>query len=118
MQARMTYTFVPDLAEVDWIREHLVERSTVEPVAARLFAVLCDSYFGSDASSIQILHQQPYGTEFQVSSKDPSHCLRFRLIHNKVALNHVVTNRNQTADPHPLLLGGGDLVPDPLPGDF
>src|ERR1700685_263866 len=47
MQAGMTGTLVPNLAEVNRIRKQLIERTAGECVAARLPAVLWDPCFGA-----------------------------------------------------------------------
>ena len=70
VQARMTDTLVTNLTDVDGIRKQHVERTTEKRVPARRSSILCDPYFGADAAAIQIFHQQPDGTEFQVSAKD------------------------------------------------
>src|ERR1700677_520851 len=115
MQAGMTGTLMPNLAEINRIRKQLVERTAGECVAARLPAVLCDPDFGADASPIQIFHQEPDATELQISAKYLSHRLRFRLIDHQATLMHVVADRDQTTHPYALLLGSGDLVADSLP---
>jgi hypothetical protein len=84
----------------------------------RGLAILCNPHFRTDASSIQILHQEPNRPKFEVSSDDLPHRFCFFLIHDQATVDYVVTDRYQTAHPHPLLLGGGDLVADSFAGDL
>ena len=57
--------------------------------------ISCDPHFRSDAATVQILHQKPDGPEFQVTPKDLSDRLCFRLIHDETSINHVVADRRR-----------------------
>jgi len=39
-------------------------------------------------------------------------------MYEELAVFELIAQRNHAADPDPLLLGRGDLVPDALPGDL
>src|ERR1700730_11599931 len=110
MQSPLVDALVANLANVNGIGKQFVERSPEKQVPTRSFTVPCNSHLRADATTIQILHQESDGTEVQISIEYPSHRFRFRLIHDQAAIDHVVTDRHQTAHPHALLLGGGDLV--------
>src|ERR1700676_4281843 len=91
-------------------------RPPEKPIPARWFAVPRDPDFRSDAAAIQIFHQEPDGPEFQIAAEDSHYLLCLRLIDLEAAINHVVAKWDQTTHPHSLLLGSGDLVPDPFAG--
>ena len=74
MQSRVVDALVTNLANVNGIGKQCVERSPEKRVPTRSFTVPCNSHFRSEAATIQILHQEPDGTEFQVALSTPVEC--------------------------------------------
>ncbi len=61
------------------------------------------------------------GSELQISFEDQSDCLCFGFVYSQASgasLRQIIAERWTAAHPHPLLLGGGNLVADPLSRDF
>src|SRR5260370_22437258 len=75
-------------------------------------------YFRSDVFVIEVAHQRIDSTEFKVSAVDQPHPFGFVFDDGNLAVLHLIAEGQGTADPETLPLGGGNLVPDPLGGDF
>ena len=71
-----------------------------------------------EAAGRQVVSQGAHRPEFEIAPKDRPHGRRFRLVDDELALLHVISERRLSAHPHALLLRGGDLVADSLPGDL
>jgi hypothetical protein len=64
------------------------------------------------------MEQSEQGSQFQIALEKHFH--RFGLTRNddELAIVDAVSHRHPAAHPDALLLGGGNLVPDPLASDF
>jgi hypothetical protein len=58
------------------------------------------------------------GLELEIETEQGLHRRGFRLIDDQGPILEVVAERDQAAHPQAFLLGGGDLVADPLAGDL
>src|SRR4029077_16053761 len=70
--------------------------------------------FGDDPASLQIASEGPDGTEFEITFIDVFYGRSFSRIDYQPAIADVVAQGRDSAHPHSLALGGGNLVPDPL----
>ena len=110
----MAFLLVTDFAEVNRVRQHLVQSPARKLPASRSHAVFRHPDFGDDPAALQIAPQEPDGTEFEISLIDVFHRRGFSRIDYQLVIADVVAERNRAAHPHSLALGGGDLVTDPL----
>src|SRR5258706_12054702 len=76
------------------------------------------SYLCSDVFVSEVSHQRIDPAEFEVSPVDQPDAFGFVFDNGNLAVLHLVAEGQGTADPETLPLGGGNLVPDPLGGDF
>src|SRR5208337_544961 len=111
---RMAFLLVTDFAEVDRVRQHLVQSTARKLPASRSHAVFRHPDFGDDPAALQIAPQEPDGTEFEISFINIFHRRGFRRVDHQLVIADVIAQRRHTAHPHSLALGGGDLVTDPL----
>jgi hypothetical protein len=110
----MAFLLVGDFAEIDRVRQHLVQSPARKLPASRSHAFFRHPDFGDDPATLQIVSQEPDGTECQISLMDVFHRRGFGAIDHQSAIADVVSQWRHPAHPHSLALGGGDLVPDPL----
>src|ERR1039458_8436822 len=110
----MAFLLVADFAQVDRVRQHLVQSPARKLPASRSHAAFRHPDFGDDLAALQIASQEPYGTELEISLIDVFHRRGFGPIDYQPAIADVVAQRRHPAHPHSLALGGGDLVTDPL----
>src|SRR5271170_6530375 len=110
----MAYLLVTNFAQVDRVRQQLVKSAARKLPAPRSHSVFRHPDFGDDLTALQIISQEPDGTEFEISLVDVFHCHGFGPIDYQPAIADVVAQWRYPAHPHSLALGGGDLVPDPL----
>src|SRR5271167_2794925 len=110
----MAFLLVADFAQVDRIRQHLVQSPARKLPASRARAVFRYPDFGDDFAAHQVVSQESDGTEFQISLIAAFDSRGFGPIDYQPAIMDVVAKRWHTAHPHALALGGGDLVSDPL----
>ena len=73
---------------------------------------------GDDALLAQIGHEQVQAAELEIAAEDRPHAFGFGFVDGDLSVLGVVAERRHAADPQPLALGGGDLVPDALGGDL
>ena len=89
-----------------------------ERTAARRSARAIDADRKPKARSVQLLYETHDAPRFEISPKEGAHDLGMVLDDMQCPVRDPVAQRNHAAHPHPLLLRGGDLVPDPLAGDL
>ena len=90
MLARMPNLPVPDLTEVDRVGEQFIERTAPEWLSAGLDPLLRNSNLRDDPVASQCFLQQTDRTEFEITLKDMTYGLRFRLIDHQTPLAPVV----------------------------
>src|ERR1017187_4571655 len=110
----MAFLLVTDFAEVDRVRQHLVQSPARKLAASRSHTVFRHPDFGDDLAALQIVSQEPDGTEFEISLIDVFHRRGFSRVDHQLVIADVIAHRRHPAHPHSLALGGGDLVTDPL----
>src|SRR2546425_137508 len=109
---------VHDLAAIDPVPQHRIERAPSERLAAPAAARRADPGFAANAGAIELLLQQSHRAEGGVTPEDMPYHLSFGGDHDQLVVSAPVTEGRHAAHPHALLLRGGDLVADALPGDF
>src|SRR6266478_6151020 len=116
--AKMGLFPVNDLAAIDAVLQHQVERAAGEWFPTRDAARGARSQLAPDAPGLQFFLQQPDRAEFGVAPKDEAHDFRLAVDDDELAVLRPVTERRHAAHPHPLLFRGGDLVADTLADDL
>src|SRR5213080_2747771 len=118
MLAWIALARVHNLATINAVLQHQVERTTGDRLAAVPAAVRGGPDLAHNAGAIEILLQFPDRLEFGVAPEDMSDGLGFCAVDDELAVSNVVAERGLTAHPHALLLGGRDLVTDALTCDL
>src|SRR6476620_3938159 len=118
MLAWIALALVHNLATVNPVLQHEVERAAGDRPAAVPAAIGGSADLADNASSIEVFLQLPDGLEIGVAPEDVPDGLGFRGVDDELAVFDVVAERGLTAHPHALLLGGRDLVADALAGDL
>src|SRR5579864_5796793 len=118
MLALMHLTLMSDLADVDRVRQDLVEMASAERPAAGRPPCPVDPDRKPDILGVEELLEPDDASGLQIPSKD--HPYDRSMIFNAMqgAVFDPVAEWDHPAHPYPLLLGGCDLVPDPLAGDL
>src|SRR6202022_2976009 len=118
MQSGVANALMNDLANVERIGQNSInmtarEGETPQSSSARSGIELCRQFKADQfcPDFIDVLH-----LEEQIEYRSNSCSLQ--LVNDKGAVFPVVANRDPAPHPHPLLLGRGNLVPDPLARDF
>ena len=102
------------LAEVDAVVEDLVDRALVDRLARPVLAVLRRPRFRRVAGAAQLLRQLRRRADAQEPLEDQPDELGLLLVHDQLAVAHVVAERRRAAHPHALAARGGELVADAL----
>jgi hypothetical protein len=76
------------------------------------------SDLGDDPPLAKVRHQPVEAAKLEVAAENGANPLSFLFNHNDLAVLGFVSERGYAADPKPLALGGGDLVPNALGGDL
>src|SRR5438034_6602352 len=103
---------VNDLAAINAVLQHQVERTTGEWLPTRDAARGACPQFAPDAPGLQFVLHQPDRAEFGVAPKDEARNFRLAVDDDELAVLRLVTERRHPAHPHPLLFRGGNLVAD------
>src|SRR5690242_18538105 len=109
---------VDDLATIDPVLQHRVERTARRRLATPTAATRANPCFAADAGRGERLLQQPYRAQRGVAAEDVLHGLDLFRHDDQLVVTALVAERRHTAHPHALLLRGGDLVADALPRDL
>src|SRR5271165_1058494 len=109
---------VNDLAPINAVLQHQVERPAREWLARFETARGAHPQLALDAPGLQLVLQQPDRAEFGIAAKNEAHDFRLAADDDELAVVRLVTERRHPAHPHPLLLRGGDLVADALADDL
>src|SRR4051812_42102375 len=112
MLARIALALVIDLAEIDPVRQHLMQWPGGERYAAYDLSRRKPANAGSNSPVRQLIDQARHRAELPVPDEDEPHGLGLDLVDDELAALHPITERHDAAHPHALLLGGGNLVPD------
>src|SRR5260370_6418701 len=107
-----------DIANVEPVAEKMGERAARERDPSDGLAGLKRSHLGEDPALAEVCHQPVEAPNLEIAAEDGPNPLSFFLNHDDLAVFGLVSQRRHAADPKPLALGGGNLVPDALGGDF
>src|SRR5439155_21523194 len=97
----MGLALVDDLASIDPVLQHQIERTAGEWLAASQATRCARPQLAVDAAG---------RAEFGVTAKDEAHGFRLAVDDDQLAVLCPIPERRHTAHPHPFLLRGGDLV--------
>src|SRR6266436_8972712 len=104
--AKMGLFPVNDLAAIDAVLQHQVERAASEWFPTRDAARGARPQLALDAPGFQLVLQQPDRAEFGIAAKNETHDLRLAVDDDELAVLRLITERRHPAHPHPLLLRG------------
>src|SRR5438132_5478520 len=115
---RMGLLLVDDLASIDPVLQHQIERAAREWLAAAQATRGARPQLALDAAGVEFVLQQPDRAEFGIAAKNQAHGFRLAVDDDQLAVARLVPERRHAAHPHPFLLRGGDLVADALADDL
>src|SRR4029077_18464211 len=118
MLPEVELALVCNLTDVDRVREQLVEVPPREGFAAALGALRRRAALCREAEAIGLLLYPAHAAEVTIESEDTAYRLGLGRVDDEGAVGGVIAERHIAAHPHPLLLGGGDLVTDAFAGDL
>ncbi len=116
--AKVGLLVVNDLAQIEAVLQHQVERTADEWLPTRDAARGARPQLALDAQGFQLALQQPDRAEFGVAAKNEAHDFRLAVDDDELAVLRLITERRHPTHPHPLPLRGGDLVADALADDL
>src|SRR5262245_7183519 len=104
-----------DAADIEGIAQQVVERPPTVAYPTLLPAAARDPSLANNVLPPQVGLQGRDRAALKVSLEDILDCLGFSFVNDELPVLEVVTERQVAAHPHPLALGGSDLVADALP---
>ncbi len=116
--ARISLVLMHDLAAIEAILQHVIERSPHHGLASIGPTIRRGAALAEDTRRIEVLLEQSHRAQVLVAAEDVADGLGLGLVDDQLSVFHVITERWIAAHPHALLLGGGNLVADPLAGDL
>src|ERR1700730_2030460 len=114
----MGLLLVDDLASIDPVLQHQIERAAREWLAAARATRCARPQLALDAAGVELVLQQPDRAAFGIAAKNESHGLRLAFDDDELAVLRPIPERRTASHPHPFLLRGGDLVADALADDL
>src|SRR6267142_5785210 len=111
---RMGLLLVDDLASVDPVLQHQIERAAAEWLAAAPATRCAGPQLALNAAGVELVLQQPDRAEFGMAAKNEAHGFRLAFDDDQLAGLCPIPEWRHAAHPHPFLLRGGDLVADAL----
>src|SRR5258706_7587317 len=114
MLSRIGLVLVHCLASIKAVVQQLIERPAGEGGAARAASRLTNSLFAFDARAVQFVFQFGDAAQCHVATIDMLNPCSLFGIDYELAIGQIVAQRQLTAHPHALALGGRDLVADAL----
>src|SRR6202795_626730 len=114
MLAVMHLTPIGDFADVEPVLEQMGKGTHAEADDAAPAAIATAIDLGPYASPVEFREQNPDGAKLQIACEDGAHRLRLLGHHFKLLIDAAIAERNGSADPEALALGGRDLVAHPL----
>src|SRR4029077_2782639 len=115
---RMGLLLVDDLASIDPVLQHQIERAAGEWLAAPQATRCARPQLTPDAAGVELILQQPDRAELGIAAKNEAHGFRLALDDDEPAVLCPIPERRHAPHPHPFLLRGGDLVADALADDL
>src|ERR1700732_2404607 len=109
---------VRDLADVEGVRQQRIKRSAREWLPTGTGPIAVSTLLRSDPLLIEVLLQQSHRAKLPVSAQAESNRLGLLRDDDQLAIPGRITERGDPAHPHPLLLGGRDLVAAALAHDL
>ncbi len=112
------FGLVADLSDVDRVAQSRIDLAARECITALDPPGLETVQLGAQAQLIGATHDSIQAAEVLVEGEDRPHCFSFVCVDDEAADlgigMRIVSERRHAAHPKTLLLGGRDLVPDPL----
>src|SRR3989442_15373015 len=110
--------FMGDLAAVDPVLQHQIQRAPGQRLAAPVPAGAACPGLAADATGVELLLQEAYRAECGITPENVPDRLGLAVNGDQFVIAACVAERRQAAHPHTLLFRGGDLVADALAGDL
>src|SRR6202045_3756529 len=110
MLAAMHLASIDDLADVEPVLEQMGKRSDAEADAAPPAAIATAIDLGPDPLPIELREQSAQGAKLQIAGEDGADHLRLLGHDFELLVDAAIAERNRSADPEALALGGRDLV--------
>src|SRR5438309_128026 len=104
MFAKMGLLVVDDLAPVNAVLQHQIERTAGKWLATRDAARGARPQLALDAQGLQLVSQPPDRAEFGIAAKNEAHDFSLAVDDDELAVLHPIPERRHPAHPHPLLL--------------
>ena len=114
----MGLSLVNDLAAIEAVLQHQVERAPRERLAAPEATRGARPGFALDPPGFEFVLQQPDRAEFGIAAKDGANDFGLAVDNDELAVLRPIAERRHAAHPHPFLFRGGDLVADALADDL
>src|SRR5580704_676915 len=112
--ARVELALVNDLASVNAVLQHQVERAARERPAADEAPGNARPQLTFDPARFQLVLQQSDRAEFGIAAENQPNGIGLAVDHDELVILHSIPERRHATHPHPLLLRGGDLVANAL----
>src|SRR5882724_4117966 len=107
-----------DLAAVDSVLQHQVERATRKASFSSASSVLVEASLADDFALVEFLLQQRDRAQFGVAAKNQPNPFGLAFIDDQLPVDRIVAERHVTAHPHAPPFRRGNLVANALAGDL
>src|SRR6266446_5630911 len=114
----MGLLLMDDLASIDPVLKHQIERASGEWLAAAQATRCAGPQRALDAAGVELVLQQPDRAEFGIAAKNEAHGFRLAFDDDELAVLCPIPEWRHAPHPHPPSLRGGDLVADALADDL
>src|SRR3954468_22553317 len=118
MLSRVVLVLVHDVAAIDPVLQHQVERASADRLAAPATAGAAGPSLAEHSLELQLVPEQTHRAQHAIAPEDVPHRVCFARNDDELMIAHRVAERRHAAHPHALLLRGGDLVANALAGDL
>ena len=109
---------INDFADVKAVLEQMSESAGPKTDAAPDPAADKPTRLRAETTPVEVLDQGANGAKLKIAGKEDANRSRFLRDQDNLLVGDPVTQRHRSANPDPLALGGGDLVPYPLADDL
>src|ERR1700722_5142631 len=118
MLAFVHLALMGDLADIDGVREVLVDAPPPEQGPAGRAATTIDADRDPNVLDVKLLFEAHQASRLEIAAKQKAHDLGMIVDDVQDPVLDPVAQRAYAAHPHPLLLRSSDLVPNPLTSDL
>src|SRR5262249_13936574 len=108
-------TAIDHLADIETVLKKIRERANTKRAPADRAPARYPPGLAGDPRPAEVLRQRAPGAKLEIARKDGADRLRLGRDHHDLFVHRRIAERDRTADPNALALGGGDLIPHPFP---